>query len=142
MVDRVLVPLDGSPLSEKALEYAILTFPAKEIVALTVIDPIDVVYRSEGSGPLGGERWFKYARSRAADIGAVAEKRGEQTGVSVTTDTAVGRPRRQILKYADEHDVDQIVMGTHGRSGLSRVALGSVAEAVVRRSPVPVTTIR
>lgn len=142
MVARVLVPVDGSPLSEKALDYALSTFPDAEVIALTVIDPIDVVYRSEGGGPLAGEKWFEHARARADDIVEVARKRADEAGVSVITDTAVGRPRRQILTYVDEHDIDQIVMGTHGRTGLTRVALGSVAETVVRRSPVPVTTVR
>jgi nucleotide-binding universal stress UspA family protein len=47
-----------------------------------------------------------------------------------------------IVTYADENDVDHVVLGSHGRKGLTRVLLGSVAEAVVRRSPVPVTVVR
>ena len=54
----------------------------------------------------------------------------------------VGRPTRTIVEYADEHDIDQIVMGSHGRSGMSRILLGSVAEIVVRRATVPVTVVR
>jgi len=54
----------------------------------------------------------------------------------------VGRPTKVIVEYADDHDIDQIVMGSHGRSGMSRILLGSVAEIVVRRASVPVTVVR
>jgi nucleotide-binding universal stress UspA family protein len=56
--------------------------------------------------------------------------------------TEIGRPSRAIVEYAEEHDIDHIVMGSHGRSGVTRILLGSVAETVVRRSPVPVTIVR
>jgi nucleotide-binding universal stress UspA family protein len=54
----------------------------------------------------------------------------------------VGRPAREIVDYADENDIDHVVMGSHGRSGVSRIVLGSVAENVVRKSSVPVTVAR
>jgi nucleotide-binding universal stress UspA family protein len=54
----------------------------------------------------------------------------------------VGKPARAIVEYADDHDIDQIVMGSHGRSGVTRILLGSVAESVVRDSTVPVTVAR
>ena len=60
----------------------------------------------------------------------------------VRTATPTGVPHRQILDYADEHGVDVIVMGTHGRAGLQRYLLGSVAGNVVRSSTVPVMTVR
>ncbi|MBI1744205.1 universal stress protein [Candidatus Acetothermia bacterium] len=53
-----------------------------------------------------------------------------------------GHPAETILRYAKENKIDLIVMGTHGRRGLNRILLGSVAEEVVRRSPVPVITVR
>jgi nucleotide-binding universal stress UspA family protein len=53
-----------------------------------------------------------------------------------------GDPANEIVAYAEETDVDHIVVGSHGRSGLSRVLLGSTAEKVVRRSPVPVTVVK
>jgi len=60
----------------------------------------------------------------------------------VETATEVGQPSRTIVAYAQEHDLDHVVIGSYGRKGLSRVLLGSVAELVVRRSPVPVTVVR
>lgn len=53
-----------------------------------------------------------------------------------------GNPHEEILEYVSEHDIDMVVMGTHGRTGIDRVVMGSVAERVVRQSPVPVLTVR
>jgi len=63
-------------------------------------------------------------------------------GGPIETAVVVGRPAREIVRYADDHDIDQIVMGSHGRDRASRVLLGSVAETVARRAPVPVTIVR
>ncbi|MFP4187941.1 MAG: universal stress protein [Halobacteriales archaeon] len=54
----------------------------------------------------------------------------------------LGDPAREIVAYAEENNVDRVVMGSHGRDGATRVLLGSVAETVVRRSPTPVTVVR
>lgn len=62
-------------------------------------------------------------------------------GVAVESQVVSGVPARQIVKYARGHGVDLIVMGTHGRTGVSRALLGSVAEAVVRRAPCRVLTV-
>lgn len=68
--------------------------------------------------------------------------RAEKHGVTLTTETGSGRPERAIVAYAEDHLVDEIVIGSHGRTGGSRILLGSVAEQVVRRSPIPVTVVR
>lgn len=68
----------------------------------------------------------------------VAEAR---PGVSVVTATAGGDPAKEILKYATRHGIDLIVLGAHGRSGVSRVLLGSVAERVTRTTPCPVLIV-
>jgi nucleotide-binding universal stress UspA family protein len=60
----------------------------------------------------------------------------------VETAVGFGSPARTILDYVDEHGVDHVVMGSHGRSGISRLLVGSVAETVVRRAPCPVTIVR
>jgi nucleotide-binding universal stress UspA family protein len=60
----------------------------------------------------------------------------------VDTTAEVGGPANAIVECAEEESVDHIVTGSHGRSGVTRILLGSVAETVVRRSPVPVTVVR
>ena len=59
----------------------------------------------------------------------------------VEYDAVLGDPAEEIVKYAKEHDIDLIIMGTHGRKGLDRLVFGSVAEKVVKMSPVPVLTL-
>ncbi|WP_323192569.1 universal stress protein [Halostella sp. PRR32] len=83
---------------------------------------------------------FEEQARTAVDI---VEKRATAASVSAV-ETAVehGSPYREIRTYVDEHDVDLVVMGTHGRSGIERYLLGSVAEKTVRTSPVPVMTVR
>nr|WP_265338724.1 universal stress protein [Halalkalirubrum salinum] len=63
------------------------------------------------------------------------------THTELDTVTAVRKPARAMIEYADDHDTDQIVMGSHGRSGIDRTLLGSVAETVTRRAQIPVTII-
>ena len=70
------------------------------------------------------------------------EVAGTQAGLTVVTEVVEGNPHEEILEFVAEHDIDMVVMGTHGRTGLDRALMGSVAERVVRRSPVPVLTVR
>lgn len=63
-------------------------------------------------------------------------------GITVTTEIVIGRPHEQINLFAKANDVDLIVMGTHGRTGLEKLFVGSTAEKVVRTASVPVMTIR
>jgi nucleotide-binding universal stress UspA family protein len=67
---------------------------------------------------------------------------GDEAGVSVETVLADGSPSKEIVHHAENEDCDLIVMGTHGRGGIDRLLLGSVAERVVRSSRVPVLTVR
>jgi nucleotide-binding universal stress UspA family protein len=74
---------------------------------------------------------------------ADAESAAREAGVEdVNGSLLSGTPHRRIVEYAQDNDVDLIAMGTHGRTGLGRLLLGSVTEKVVRTSPVPVLTIR
>ncbi|MEF8809008.1 universal stress protein [Natronomonas sp.] len=135
----ILVPIDGSPPSEAALEHAFEQFPTESITALYVMDPVD---GATAWGPGSADDWLAAAEERAETVLAGAKDAAADAGVDVTTESTVGRPARAIVDYADEQEIDHIVIGSHGRDGISRVLLGSVAETVVRRSPVPVTVIR
>jgi nucleotide-binding universal stress UspA family protein len=75
---------------------------------------------------------------------AMAElaKTGLAAGVRVVQETREGPPFLEIVRYAQEGDIDLIVMGTHGRTGLAHALMGSVAEKVVRKAPCPVLTVR
>jgi len=141
MPDNVLVAFDGSPLSEGALRYAIETFPDASITAIYVIDPIDSVIDVEAGGLPVAEGWYENAKEEATRIHTTATDLAAERDTELVTVTEVGTPARAILEYADDHDVDQIVMGSHGRSGIDRALLGSVAETVTRRARIPVTIV-
>ena len=142
MTDHVLVPHDGSPQAADALEHALREHPAADITVLHVIDPTDTGYSAGAMFPDFSEQWYDAAKDRAAAIFTDAKELAADHGGTFRTARELGRPSRQIVDYADEHDVDHIVIGSHGRTGVSRILLGSVAETVARRSPVPVTVVR
>ncbi|MUV85176.1 universal stress protein [Natronomonas sp. CBA1123] len=141
MPENVLIAFDGSPLAERALTYAIENFSDATLTAMYVINPINSVMDVEAGGLSAAEDWYDNAKSRATSIHGTATDIAVEHDIDLKTVTEVGRPARAILKYADEEDIDQIVMGSHGRSGIDRTFLGSVAETVTRRARIPVTII-
>jgi len=138
---NVLIAFDGSPLSERALTYAIETFPDAPITSIYVINPLDSVIDVEAGGLPVAEDWYDNAKERATRIHATATDLAAERDTELVTVTEVGKPARAILEYADDHGIDQMVMGSHGRSGFDRTLLGSVAETVTRRAQIPVTII-
>ena len=132
--DRLLLPTDGSDGAAIAAEWGIELAHRLEssVDALSSID----------TSPLGDERVSDellevFENRGEAALDAVRE-RGEDVGVNVSGSTATGSPVREIPSYATENDVDLIVMGTHGRTGIGQWFLGSVTENVVRQADVPV----
>jgi nucleotide-binding universal stress UspA family protein len=141
MYDRILVPTDGSTETERAVEHAVELAAAHgaELHAVYVVNSatfaglhmettwegVDNVLREEGEDAL----------RRVEEIAA-------GYGVPVTTALLDGSPSRRIVEYAEAEDCDLVVMGTHGRGGIDRLLLGSVAEGVVRACSVPVLTVQ
>jgi nucleotide-binding universal stress UspA family protein len=142
MTKRLLVPVDGSDPADAALEFALGEYPAADITVLSVIDPTDVGYGSIEAAPSTFEHLQRSAEDRTEKVLDEAESRAADHDMTVTTETVIGMPSRAIVEWAENNDVDGIVIGSHGREGVTRVLLGSVAESVVRRSPVPVTVVR
>lgn len=139
MYDRILLPTDGSEgareATERAIELAVAFDAALHV--LHVVDATDAPDNIDENVVLDaleaeGRRALEDVRERAirADVETI-----EGT-------VASGSPYRAILDYVEEDDIDLVVMGTHGRTGLERWVLGSVTERVVRLSPVPVLTVR
>jgi nucleotide-binding universal stress UspA family protein len=142
MAKRLLVPVDGSDPADAALEFALEEYPEADITVLSVIDPTDVGYGSIEAAPSTFEHLQKSAEERTQKVLDEAESRAAEHDMTVTAETVIGMPSRAIVEWAENNDVDGIVIGSHGRQGVTRVLLGSVAETVVRRSPVPVTVVR
>ncbi|MFC7176037.1 universal stress protein [Halosegnis marinus] len=141
MPKHVLVPVDGSEQSQQALDYAFTEFPSATVTLLHVINPARAGYGAQAGLPSFSEEWYDEAEAAAEELFSEARADAPE-GVTVETAVEVGQPARTIVEFAEEHGSDAIVIGSHGRQGISRVLLGSVAEAVVRRAPCPVTVAR
>ena len=138
MTDHVLVPVDGSAQSVTALAYAAAEWSDAAITLLHIIDPA-ASGRRTGIMPTESEEWYREAKEDAEAVFADARA---AIGREVQTRVEVGRPAQTILDVAEEGPYDHVVMGSHGRSGVSRIILGSTAESVIRGSPVPITIVR
>jgi len=150
------VPVEGSPLSMKALEVALTDYPDAEVVVLHVMDPIgsgpnivDVMRPKFGDGAPPGsvtpeywQEWYDSARERAEEVFDDARSVAAEHDRRVETVLEFGEADDVVVEYADEHGIDRIAMGSHGRAGAARFLLGSVAETVVRRAAVPVTIVK
>lgn len=142
MYKRVLVPLDGSALSENVLPF--LTEIAgpldMTIVLVRVLEPIQP---GLVDGGLGFDVNDLEARRRdATEYLAPLAVGLRARGVDTITSVRVGRAEDEILAAARDNGADLIAMSTHGRSGLGRLLFGSIAEQVLRHSDVPVFLMR
>ena len=140
MFESILVPVDFSEGSAAALEMAMaLSEVHSAKVTLLHVSELAYVYGVEGGLVAESSPGFLALRTRhleaqRARLEAVAEGRALVT--------REGHAAEQILEQIKDGGHDLVVMGTHGRSGISRLVAGSTAERVVRESPVPVLTLR
>jgi len=140
----VLVPTDFSDASESALRYGKAmaeAFGASLHVVHVMEDLLAHAWAAEvyvSSMPQLRDEIEKESRQRLATLLTDADRKTFR----VETALLAGNPFLEIIRYAKAHDVDLIVMGTHGRGPIAHMLLGSVAEKVVRKSPCPVLTVR
>ncbi|MFC4408299.1 universal stress protein [Haloarchaeobius iranensis] len=136
--ESVLVPTDGSAAAGAAADVGLdlATRYGSELHVVSIVDALSmgVDVRSE----LMTDALEASAREA---VDGIAERAGGAVG-GVETAVAYGSPYKKLRRYVEENDVDLVVMGTHGRTGLERYLLGSVTEKLVRTSPVPVLTVR
>jgi nucleotide-binding universal stress UspA family protein len=144
MGQHVLVPVDGSSQAEKAFEYALEEIPEPRITLLHVINPVSAMtYADEEYFDIESYRQEEQRRrERAGELFEQYRQKADEHGLEIETVVKLGKPAKRILETIEDLEVDHVVMGSHGRSGVGRVLFGSVAETVTRRSPVPVTVIR
>jgi len=138
MYEKILVPLDGSQLAEIALPYA-------EELAGRLDSEIILIYVSESAENPHYYMYELYIQQIVESTKHAAEKyHGKPEGKSIKVESAilVGHPAEEIVDYADKEDIGLIVIATHGRSGIKRWALGSVADKVMRSATQPVALIR
>jgi len=142
MYKKMLVPLDGSELSEVVFPYA------KELAVRLDLEVI--LFHVHSSDEHEATHLYKaYIEHKADIIKRQAEEVQQKTiiepkgkAVKVRGELVIGYPPEEILRYADENDIDLILMATHGRSGIKRWVMGSVADKVLRASKVPVWLVR
>jgi len=150
MFRRILVPIDGSPTSNRGLEEAIglASDQQAKICLLHVADELGVTQGPDGVTyvpPSYMDRYVESLRAARKKLLTRAEAKVRQHGIEVETvlPETLGRPVADlIIKQAQKWRADLIVLGTHGRRGLSRVVMGSDAEMVVRETPLPVLLVR
>jgi len=139
------VPVDFSAHSEKAVRYATTVanrFGARVNLLHVVEDPfITGAWSSEAFVPNMPELLGQLIDAAQEQMGAL-KKRLAAHGFVVETDVLKGQPAQTIVEHAQANAFDLIVMGTHGRSGLSHVFMGSIAERVVQKAPCAVLTVR
>lgn len=139
MYSEILVPTDGSPASDAAIEHAIG-------LAERYDARLHALYVVDGGSYSGLEAGAEVVVDALESEGEEATKRvadaATDAGIGCVTRVTSGTAYQSIRDYVDEHSIDVVVMGTHGRKGLDRYLLGSVTERVVRTSDVPVLTVR
>lgn len=140
MYEEVLIATDGSEEVAAAVEEAIrlADVSGARLHPLYVID-------TRQYGTIPDSSWFTLEEAMEKE-GSMAieavESQAEATGVPVTSAVTRGVPHEEILAYVADNDIDAVVMGTHGRSGLDHLLLGSVTEKVIRQAEVPVLVVR
>lgn len=139
---HVLVGYDESEQAQEALEHTLKRYPEASVTAVHVNDPREWTTDGEEDGLQFLEGAYNRVDAAAEKVLQQAEAVAADHDREIVTEILVGGPARQIVEYATEHDVDHIVLGSHGRRGIARFLLGSVSERVAERSPVSVTLIR
>lgn len=146
MFKRILLATDGSPVSERASQTAVALARQNNarLIAVFVVDPYPYLGIGEAN-PMGFDAYMSAARDHAAQAHTRITELSKQGGEPVDLQVRLVEDTTAldgILKTAQDEDADLIVVGSHGRTGIGRVLLGSVAGKVVAQSPVPVLVVR
>lgn len=144
MFSRILVPMDFSAPSDAALDYArgvAMRFDASLHLLHVADDPYRALYGGQVFVP-EVERLRRQIVNDAAGRLKARLTASDVTDCEATVDAIIGTPAGSIVEYAGGHGIDLIVMGTHGRGGMSHVLMGSITERVIRTAPCPVLTVR
>lgn len=134
----LLVPLTDSKNTWPALEYALDHFPDAHITLLNVLDPAGAGYGERARAAISED---VSAEEKAKELFETADELAREYEATLDTAIVEGQPAEMIVETAEERDVDTIIMGSKGRTGVSRAILGSVAGTVVQDSSVPVTVV-
>jgi nucleotide-binding universal stress UspA family protein len=144
-IAKILVPTDFSPSADAAMDYA-RGLAAKLGASVHLLHVVEDPYIQ---GPLASEFYVPeppgIRTEMVKEAGDLLAKRlapDDRRDLHATWEAVIGHSYKTIVEYAADHGFDLIVMGTHGRTGISRLLMGSVAGHVVRTAPCPVLTVR
>ncbi|WP_254272365.1 universal stress protein [Haloarcula marina] len=147
MYDNILIPTDGSDTANVAVDHAV-DLAAKYGARLHALYVVDIDAVNFG---LGTEQVDRIKQGNFGEMTELQDKAESATGavvsaaeehdIEVHEEVRVGTPHDVIAGYADNNDIDLVVMGSHGRSGVRRALLGSVTERVLRSTHVPVLVV-
>lgn len=146
--EKILVGWDGSDQARNALLYAIHQAKEKNLKTITAVYIVEEIPTGlgldlEDDVSLYDYEIFEKLESRGKELLKEAESIGKEKGIEIDTDIKYGyNPSVEIVKYAEENEIDHIIVGSHGRSGISRILLGSVAEGIVEKAHCIVTIVR
>ena len=140
---RILLPLDGSPLGESALPYVeeLASKTHAEVLLLQIITPLDRVIPIEGYTVHLADVYGDVLNQTKTYLNKV-EQRLKQKGIAAHYEVISGLPASAIIDYARDKAVNLVAMSTHGRSGISRWVMGSVADKVLRGSGSPLLLVK
>lgn len=145
MIKKILFPADGSKCSDKAFRYA-LEIAEKFGAELVIINVMDSRIVASAEMAYLDEKFLNMVQQNAKDeankIFSRLGRECQQAGIKYSSQMLSGIPFEQIIDFATDNKVDIIIMGTHGRTGLARMLLGSTAEKVIRKAHCPVLTVR
>jgi nucleotide-binding universal stress UspA family protein len=144
MFQSILVPVDGSEPSARAVALAVqVAQMTKARILFAHVINADLVILETGAAPfVDPQPAIDGLKKDGQDALAAATAEAKSAGVSADAEQVEGDPVKSIAALADKRTCDLIVMGSHGRRGLSRLFLGSVTEGVLRHSHVPVLCVR
>jgi nucleotide-binding universal stress UspA family protein len=138
---KVLVPVDGSDQSQRAIEHLLTTPQYKDGAEIHLIN-VQPPLPGRAASAVGHTSVEAYPREEGLKALQAAQQSLDAAGVKYHSHIAVGDPDKVIVHYAREHGIEQIVMGTHGRGAVASALMGSVAKEVLASSPVPVVLVK
>ena len=143
MFKRILIALDGSTMAEKALSTALVLAEqfGSELFLFRVVMPLPISYRAGAASAAAIELAERDAVLEAADYLEDLAAGIQEKGLGVRVATRLGNPSKAIIEFAEQNQIDMLVMCTRGQTGLARWLLGSVTDHVVRSSSVPVVAV-
>ena len=145
MYKKILVPLDGSPEAECVIPHleTIAKTGVKDIELISVVEPIEIPTR--GRIALSEDDLKQITLELKSETHKYLDqvaKRLTRAGIKVHPIILTGKPAESLINYIDSNDIDLVIMATHGRSGITRLFWGSIAEKVLRSVNVPVLLVK